>query len=92
MRWTHSFHPTTLREYDIRGTVGRTLSEVDAFAVGRAFGFPPTPVAFVECEVRSTVEAGDHTVFVGEVVNAVFQKDEDTGVLRMEDTRMNYGG
>src|SRR4029077_21065433 len=38
MGWTHAFHPTTLREYDIRGTVGRTLSDADAFAVGRCFG------------------------------------------------------
>ncbi|MEJ0019560.1 MAG: phosphomannomutase/phosphoglucomutase [Acetobacteraceae bacterium] len=38
MSWTHVFHPTSLREYDIRGTVGRTLSEADAFAIGRCFG------------------------------------------------------
>ena len=38
MSWTHTFDPTTLREYDIRGTVGRTLSEADAFAIGRCFG------------------------------------------------------
>jgi phosphomannomutase len=31
------FHPTILREYDIRGVVGETLGERDAFAVGRAF-------------------------------------------------------
>ena len=49
-------------------------------------------VAFVECEVRDSVAAGDHTVFIGEVVNAGFQKGEDVEVLRMEDTRMNYGG
>jgi flavin reductase (DIM6/NTAB) family NADH-FMN oxidoreductase RutF len=49
-------------------------------------------VAFVECEVRDTAEAGGHTLFVGEVVDAGFQKPEDTPVLRMEDTRMNYGG
>jgi len=49
-------------------------------------------VAFIECEVRNPVDAGDHTLFVGEVVNAGFQKDEETPVLRMEDTRMNYGG
>lgn len=51
-------------------------------------------VAYVECEVRERLalkEAG-HTVFLGEVVDAAFQKPEDTPVLRMEDTRMNYGG
>jgi flavin reductase (DIM6/NTAB) family NADH-FMN oxidoreductase RutF len=35
---------------------------------------------------------GGHTLFVGEVVDAAFGKDEATPVLRMEDTRMNYGG
>lgn len=34
----HSFHPTVLREYDIRGIVGDTLHAADARAVGRAFG------------------------------------------------------
>jgi len=49
-------------------------------------------VAYADCEVRSTVDVGSHTLFVGEVVDAGLQKDEDTAVLRMEDTRMNYGG
>lgn len=48
--------------------------------------------AFVECEVRNSIDVGGHTLFIGEVVNSVFQKDEDTAVLRMEDTRMSYGG
>jgi phosphomannomutase len=34
---THDFHPTMLREYDIRGVVGDTLSEADAYAIGRSF-------------------------------------------------------
>jgi flavin reductase (DIM6/NTAB) family NADH-FMN oxidoreductase RutF len=49
-------------------------------------------VAYVECEVRQTVETGSHTLFVGEIVDAAFQKPEDTAVLSMQDTRMNYGG
>ncbi len=48
--------------------------------------------AYVDCVVRQQVDVGDHTLFLGEVVDAGFQKPEDTGVLRMEDTRMNYGG
>jgi len=35
---THQFHPTSLREYDIRGIVGETLGEADARAIGRGFG------------------------------------------------------
>src|SRR4051794_35993844 len=34
----HDFDPTCLREYDVRGVVGETLSERDARALGRAFG------------------------------------------------------
>ena len=49
-------------------------------------------VAFLDCEVRQTVDVGGHTLFLGVVVDAGFLKDEETAVLRMEDTRMNYGG
>jgi flavin reductase (DIM6/NTAB) family NADH-FMN oxidoreductase RutF len=49
-------------------------------------------VGYIECAVRHEVEVGGHTLFVGEVVAAGFQKPEDTPVLRMEDTRMSYGG
>jgi len=34
----HRFNPTILREYDIRGIVGQTLSSDDAYSLGRAFG------------------------------------------------------
>jgi phosphomannomutase len=33
----HDFDPTILREYDIRGIVGQTLSAADARAIGRAY-------------------------------------------------------
>jgi len=49
-------------------------------------------VAYLECEVRQTIDVSGHTLYIGEVVDAAFQKPEDTPVLRMEDTRMNYGG
>jgi phosphomannomutase len=35
---SHRFSRQILREYDIRGTVGETLSAVDAYALGRSFG------------------------------------------------------
>lgn len=34
----HRIEPTILREYDIRGIIGETLSNDDALAIGRAFG------------------------------------------------------
>jgi phosphomannomutase len=33
----HRFHPTVLREYDIRGIIGETLGADDAHALGRAY-------------------------------------------------------
>ena len=49
--------------------------------------------AWLDCRVVQTVELGSHSLFIGEVVDCA----EDTGrlaggVLRMEDTRMSYGG
>jgi phosphomannomutase len=38
MAFQHRFDPTVLREYDIRGIVGKTLHPADAFAIGRVFG------------------------------------------------------
>ncbi len=52
MAFKHEFDATSLREYDIRGVVGSTLHDADAFAIGRSFG---TVVA----------RAGGKTVAVG---------------------------
>ncbi|MBX7528342.1 phosphoglucomutase/phosphomannomutase PgmG [Qipengyuania vesicularis] len=35
---SHTFDPTVLREYDIRGIIGETLGAEDARAIGRTFG------------------------------------------------------
>jgi len=49
-------------------------------------------LGYLDCEVRQAVDVGGHTLFLSEIVDASFQKPEDTEPLRMEDTRMNYGG
>ena len=38
MAFSHRFDATVLREYDIRGIVGKTLHTEDAYAIGRCFG------------------------------------------------------
>lgn len=48
----HSFHPTILREYDIRGIVGETLFPADAYAIGRSLAVLAT-------------ESGQKTAVVG---------------------------
>ncbi|MGI8791756.1 MAG: flavin reductase family protein [Acidimicrobiales bacterium] len=64
------------------------------FHDGAATGAPvlDQAVAYVECNVTQEIDCGGHTFFIGEIANAAFFKDEDTEVLRMEDTRMSYGG
>ena len=49
-------------------------------------------VAWLDCEVRHRLELGSHGLFVGEVVAVGGPEGEVPPVLRMEDTRMNYGG
>jgi flavin reductase (DIM6/NTAB) family NADH-FMN oxidoreductase RutF len=49
-------------------------------------------VGYLDCEVRQQVPCGQHTLFIGEVVDAGFRREEATELLRMEDTRMDYGG
>lgn len=49
---------------------------------------------WIDCRVTTTVDCGSHTLFVGEVVDAgeAAAGPGTADVLRMEDTRMNYGG
>ena len=53
---------------------------------------PSRAAAWLDCEVRHRIDLGSHSLFVGEVVGAGAEGDEATPVLRMEDTRMSYGG
>ena len=49
---SHQFNASILREYDIRGVVGDTLTEADAFALGRSYA-------------ALAIEEGAHRVAVG---------------------------
>lgn len=54
--------------------------------------------AYVECSLEQTVENGDHSIFIGKVVNAVVQKQPDgradLATLHMADLgeKIFYGG
>jgi flavin reductase (DIM6/NTAB) family NADH-FMN oxidoreductase RutF len=48
-------------------------------------------IAWMDCEVRHTLDLGSHTLFVGEVVDAAVNDDE-ARPASMADTRMKYGG
>ena len=55
----HQFDPTILREYDIRGVIGKTLGADDARAIGRSFG------SLLRKSGGDLAEAGTKTVAVG---------------------------
>jgi flavin reductase (DIM6/NTAB) family NADH-FMN oxidoreductase RutF len=48
-------------------------------------------LAWLDCEVRHTLDLGSHTLFVGELVDAAIN-DDDKRAASMSDTRMKYGG
>jgi flavin reductase (DIM6/NTAB) family NADH-FMN oxidoreductase RutF len=48
-------------------------------------------LAWLDCEVRHTLDLGSHTLFIGEVVDAAL-RDPDAKAASMSDTRMKYGG
>lgn len=48
-------------------------------------------IAWMDCEVRHSLDLGTHTLFVGEVVDAAI-RDDEARAASMSDTRMKYGG
>lgn len=70
----------------------RTLNGFAYFEADTGAPILEAAMAWLDCRVRQEVDAGSHTLFVGEVAAAGFHRPEDTPVLRMEDTRMSYGG
>jgi len=48
-------------------------------------------IAWMDCQVRHSLDLGTHTLFVGEVVDAAI-RDDEARPASMNDTRMKYGG
>ncbi len=71
--------------------VGNKFEDVE-FYEGEATGCPiiSDSLGYVECKLVSTVEEGDHTVFVGEVIGSGIHREGSQLVL--ESTGWNYGG
>ncbi len=72
---------------DENGTIGGS-----PYTPGGATGAPLFDEAFahLECRVGGSIEAGDHTVYLGEVVAASLRRPAD--LLTDLDTPMDYGG
>ncbi len=64
----------------------------EAFEVGPETGCPllASSPAWWECKVVGEVALGDHTLFVGEVLEAGVRSEDQT--ILMRDHNLNYGG
>ncbi len=71
--------------------VGNKFDDVE-FYPGAETGCPiiSDSLGYVECKVVGTVEHGDHTVFVGEVIGAGVHREGEP--LLLESTGWQYGG
>ncbi|MGH9058122.1 MAG: flavin reductase family protein [Acidimicrobiales bacterium] len=69
-----------------------TLNGVATFEATTGAPILEGAAAWLDCEVRERVRLTSHTLFVGEVVGCGEADPAETVVLRMEDTRMSYGG
>jgi flavin reductase (DIM6/NTAB) family NADH-FMN oxidoreductase RutF len=84
----------------------KPVADVECDPVGRATSMAGVPVAeapsglpvlgaaaaWLDCEVRHRLDLGRHILFIGEVTATEGPDGDLPAVLRMEDTRMNYGG
>ena len=70
---------------------GHTISD-HRYDSGPATGAPLIAAcpAWWECKLVGQVDQGDHTIFVGEVVEAGVHRDDHT--ILMRDHNLNYGG
>lgn len=71
--------------------VGNKFEDIE-FYPGDETGCPiiKDSLGYVECRVVGSVEHGDHTVFVGEVIGAGEHREGEP--LLLESTGWNYGG
>lgn len=74
-----------------KSRVGNKFEDVE-FYEGNATGCPiiKDALGYVECQVVGTVEKGDHTVYVGEVISSGIHRDGNP--LTLESTGWQYGG
>jgi flavin reductase (DIM6/NTAB) family NADH-FMN oxidoreductase RutF len=74
--------------------VAHTLNEVpylDTPITGAPV--PRTAIGWLDCTLNTSVDAISHTLFIGEVVDVgEVPGGEKRAMLRMEDTKMSYGG
>src|SRR3954454_14886812 len=86
---SHTFNPTILREYDIRGIVGDTLTEADAYALGRTYA----AIAMAEGAKRIAVgrDGRPHSgMLEAALVRGLTESGVDTGLAGVGPSRLLY--
>ncbi len=80
--------------YEAGGDGGSATGTLNGWSIYEAATGAPVFVdaaAWMDCEVRHSVDLGTHTLFMGELVAAGINNDE-VRLASMSDTRMKYGG
>jgi flavin reductase (DIM6/NTAB) family NADH-FMN oxidoreductase RutF len=70
---------------------GATLNDRPVHAATTGAPVFDEAVAWMDCEVRHSLDLGTHTLFVGELVDAAIN-DDAARPASTQDTRMKYGG
>jgi len=70
--------------------VGNKFEDVEFYLGETGCPIIKDSLGYVECRVVGSVEQGDHTVFVGEVIAAGVHRDGN--ILELSQTGWNYGG
>lgn len=70
--------------------VGDKFEDVESYLGETGCPIISDCLGYVECQVVGTVEHGDHTVYVGEVIAAGVHREGEP--LLLESTGWNYGG
>jgi flavin reductase (DIM6/NTAB) family NADH-FMN oxidoreductase RutF len=70
--------------------VGNKFEDVDFYLGETGCPIISDALGYVECQVVGTVDQGDHTVFVGEVIAAGVHREG--AALNLADTDWQYGG
>jgi flavin reductase (DIM6/NTAB) family NADH-FMN oxidoreductase RutF len=85
--------PVEPKEVEVDGSGRGAMRQVEVTCDVTGAPIVVDALGWLDCEVRKKLELGTHSLFVGEVVGFGFgEGGEEAEVLRMEDTRMNYGG
>ena len=83
--YKHNFHPSILREYDIRGIINETLFEKDAFMIGYFFG-----LICKEKNLNNNILVSPKIDSLIDILNSIINKSDDKKEIRSKLVRENF--